>query len=399
MAIGGELRRETYEFAPSPALLSGDIAGLAGNELPESASRSAEAAYLEFSGNIIHSLGADVAVRWDHYQQVGNTVNPQLTLHWQALRWLLVRGAAATGFRAPSLTDLYAPQVPSVTSNGTRDPIQCPVFNPNNPACSFQFQTLSGGNPNLKPEKSVNYMLGTVLKPVRNLTLDVDSYWIYLRNAITPGGLPYNVILENAANAKEFASYVTRDSSGNIVFISQTNANLFKVYVSGLDLNLDYNIPLGPGYIMLSGNGSYYYTYNAQQFNGTWISQINQGDSQVAEGGGVVIRWRHSLTVGYVAPSWQLSMTQHYQEPYLDTPSTITSVPRYVEAYDTIDVQGSYTGLSHFDLTLGVKDLFDKVPPYANYGSTVNNFVGGYDLSYGDPYDRYIYATVTYTLR
>jgi iron complex outermembrane recepter protein len=398
MAVGAELRRETYEFSPSAELLTGDIGGLGGNELPESASRTDEAAYFELSGSITHSSGADLAVRWDQYAHVGSTVNPQLSLHWQALRWLLLRAVAGTGFRAPTLTDLYAPQVPSVTSNGTRDPIQCPVFNPNNPACSFQFQTLTGGNPNLKPEKSVNYTLGTVFKPMRNLTLDVDSYWIYLKNAITPGGLAYNVILENAQTATEFASYITRDANGNIVFISQTNANLFKINVSGLDINLDYDIPVGPGYILLRGNGSYYYTYNMQQFNGTWISQINQGDSQAGVGGGVIVRWRHSLTLGYVAPSWELSATQNYQEPYLDAKSTITQVPRYVSAYDTFDMQGSFTGLDHFDFTLGVKNLFNQNPPYTNYGSITNNFVGGYDLAYGSPIGRYVYATVAYTL-
>jgi iron complex outermembrane recepter protein len=399
MAVGAELRRETYEFSPSSQLLSGDIAGLGGNELPESASRTAQAAYFEFSGNIIHSLGADVAVRWDHYQHVGNTVNPQGTLHWQAVRWLLLRGVAGTGFRAPSLTDLYAPQIPSVTSNGTRDPIKCPTFDPNNPACSFQFQTLTGGNPNLKPEKSVNYTLGMVLTPVRNMTLDLDSYWLYLRDAITPGGLAYNVILQNAQTATEFASYITRDAAGNIVFISQQNANLFKIYVSGLDIDLTYDIPVGPGYILLRGNGSYYYKYDMQQFNGTWISQINQGDSQAGVDGGAIVRWRHSLTIGYETPSWELTMTQNYQEPYADSKSTISGVPRYVSAYDTLDMQGSYTGLDHFDFTLGVKNLFNHNPPYTNYGSITNNFVGGYDLSYGSPYGRYVYATVAYTLR
>ncbi|MFZ0498994.1 MAG: TonB-dependent receptor [Steroidobacteraceae bacterium] len=398
MAVGAELRRETYTFSPSAELMSGDIAGLGGNELPESASRTAEAAYVEFSANITHTFGADLAGRWDHYQQVGNTGNPQLTLHWQALRWLLLRGAVGTGFRAPALTDLYAPQVQSITSNGTRDPIKCPTFDANNPACSFQFYTLTGGNPNLKPEKSVNYTLGLVFKPLRNLTVDADSYWIFLRNAITPGGLPYNVILESAATATEFASYVQRDSAGNIVYISQTNANLFKENVSGLDLNIDYDIPLGPGYILLRGNGSYYYTFNEQQYNGTWISQINQGDSQAGVDGGVIVRWRHTLTLGYTAPSWQVSMTQNYQEPYLDSPSTITQVSRYVSAYDTFDVQGSYMGLHNFDFTLGMKNVFNQNPPYANYASTTNNFVGGYDLSYGNPYGRYIYATVEYTL-
>jgi iron complex outermembrane recepter protein len=398
MAVGAEVRRETYDFSPSAALLSGDIGGLGGNQLPESVSRMAQALYVEFSGNITHSLGADIAARLDHYQTVGNTLNPQLTVHWQTLDWLLLRGAAGTGFRAPSLTDLYAPQVPSVTSNGTRDPIKCPTFDANNPACSFQFQTLTGGNPHLKPEKSVNYTLGFVLKPMRNLTLDVDSFWIYLKDSIAGGGLPYNVILQNAQTATEFASYIQRDSSGNIVFISQTNANLFKLNVSGLDMNLDYDIPLGTGYVLLRGSGSYYYTYKAQQFDGTWIDQINIGDSQAGVNGGAIVRWRHSLTLGYTAPSWQVSLTQNYQESYLDTKSDITEVGRYVSPQDTLDMQGSYTGLNHFDFTIGVKNMFNHSPPYTNYGSTTNNFVGGYDLAYGNPYGRYVYATIDYTL-
>lgn len=398
-AVGAQLRRETYDFSPSAVLEAGDIAGLGGNQLPESFSRTAEAAYLEFSGNIVRSLGADVAVRWDHYQTIGSTVNPQLSVHWQAMRWLLLRGAAGTGFRAPSLTDLYQPQVPSVTSNGTRDPIKCPTFDPNNPACSFQFQTVTGGNPHLTPEKSINYTLGTVLKPVPNLTLDLDSYWIYLRNAIAPGGLAYNVILQNAQTATQFASYITRDASGNIVFISQTNANLFKEYVSGLDINLNYQIPIGPGYILVRGNGSYFYKYDMQNFDGTWTSQINVGDSQAGVNGGVIVRWKHALTLGYTTPSWQVSATQNYQEPYLDSKSTITLVQRHVSAYDTLDLQGSFTGLNHFDFTLGVKNVFNRSPPYTNYASITNNFVGGYDLSYGDPRDRYVYATIEYSLQ
>ncbi|MEI4884193.1 TonB-dependent receptor, partial [Klebsiella pneumoniae] len=84
----------------------------------------------------------------------------EASLRWQPVRWLLFRGSAGTGFRAPSLTDLYASQATSVTSNGTRDPIKCPTFDPNNPACSFQFTTVTGGNPGLKPEKSKEYTLG-----------------------------------------------------------------------------------------------------------------------------------------------------------------------------------------------------------------------------------------------
>ena len=80
-------------------------------------------------------------------------------------------------------------------------------------------------------------------------------------------------------------------------------------------------------------------------------------------------------------------------------PSSISQVPRDVSAYDTLDAQTSYLGLQPLKLTLGVKNLFDKNPPYANYAASANNFIGGYDLSYGDPRGRFIYASATYTLR
>jgi hypothetical protein len=33
-----------------------------------------------------------------------------------------------------------------------------------------------------------------------------------------------------------------------------------------------------------------------------------------------------------------------------------------------------------------------------NYASSANNFIGGYDITYGDPRGRYVYATIAYTL-
>ena len=57
------------------------------------------------------------------------------------------------------------------------------------------------------------------------------------------GGLSYATILQNAQTATEFASLITRDPTTNqIISISQTNANLFKSEVSGLDADLKYSI-------------------------------------------------------------------------------------------------------------------------------------------------------------
>ena len=209
VAAGAEIRRETFTYNPSSAIQTGDITGQGGNQLPEDAARSVESAYVEVNAPIVHSFAADAAVRYDHYQNVGDTVNPKISLKYQPFEWWLLRGSAGSGFRAPSLTDLYAAQATSVTSNGTRDPIKCPTFDPNNPACSFQFSTVTGGNPNLKPEKSTTFTLGTVFEPMTNLSLGFDTFWIYLKDAIVVGGLPVATILQNAASATQFADLIT----------------------------------------------------------------------------------------------------------------------------------------------------------------------------------------------
>ena len=71
---------------------------------------------------------------------------------------------------------------------------------------------------------------------------------------------------------------------------------------------------------------------------------------------------------------------------------------RYVRDYTTVDSQLYYKGLRGFTLTAGVRDLFNRVPPYANHAGTANNFIGGYDLGYGDPFGRFAYLSVAYTL-
>jgi iron complex outermembrane receptor protein len=153
---------------------------------------------------------------------------------------------------------LYASQAHAVTGNGTRDPIKCPAFDANNPSCSFQFTTITGGNPGLSPEHSTTFTLGTIIEPVHNLTLDVDAFWIFLRNQIVVGGLGYATILQNAQTATEFATLIQRDAQANIVAISQTNANLFKTNLSGIDFDMKYAYDMASfGRLSPLGHGTY----------------------------------------------------------------------------------------------------------------------------------------------
>ena len=400
-AVGLEARRETFDFNPAAAIATGDVTGQGGNQLPQTAARNVESAYIEFNAQLLSSLQADAAVRYDNYQRVGNTINPKFSLRFQPAQWLLMRASAGTGFRAPSLTDLYAAQATSVTANGTRDPILCPnpLLTPNNPNCSFQFSTVTGGNPNLTPEKSKSATFGLSIEPVHNLNIDLDSFWIFIRNEIVDGGLSAAFILSSAQTATEFASFIKRDPvTGMIISIAQTNENLFRTNVSGLDSDIRYHFNITDmDRITLLLNGTYFYRFVSQNPNGSWSSQLDQG---LTAGGGVVSRFRATGTLEYERASlFNVSLTPNFQKRYHDAASNFTGVNRFVSAYETLDAQASFLGLKNFVFTLGGRNILNKNPPYANYAATANNFIGGYDVSYGDPAGSFIYGRVVYSFR
>src|SRR5262249_50387996 len=108
-----------------------------------------------------------LAARHDRYEGVGSTTNPKIGLMFQPNAELKLRGSAGTGFRAPSLSDLYRPTVVSATAT-LPDPV-CMAENDNDLAfCADNWETHRYSNPNLKPERSRQFSLGAVVQPSRN---------------------------------------------------------------------------------------------------------------------------------------------------------------------------------------------------------------------------------------
>jgi iron complex outermembrane receptor protein len=211
------------------------------------------------------------------------------------------------------------------------------------------------------------------------------------------GGLSYATILQNAQTATQFANLITRDPVTNqIVSISQTNTNLFKTEVAGLDADVKYAYDVTDAdRISLLANGTYFARYLTQNSDGSWTSQIDKGLTSV---GGVISRFRGNATLEYQRSSLlNISMTQNFQKRYHDVPGNITGAPRYVSAYETVDAQATFLGLKNLKFTLGGKNIFNKNPPYANYASSANNFIGGYDVTYGDPRGSFVYGKVVYS--
>ncbi|MDB5755057.1 MAG: hypothetical protein JWR56_1485, partial [Massilia sp.] len=402
LALGTELRREKFNYDPSVAIQTGDIAGLGGNAFPVVGQRNVTSAYAEVNVPVARKLDLDVAARYDKYQGVGDTVNPKASVRWQPTNTFLLRSSVGTGFRAPSLTDLYTPQASSVTANGTRDPIRCPDVKTGAPRdCSFQFTTLTGGNPNLQPEKSLSYTIGVLLEPIKELSVSFDAFRVNLKNAIVVGGLSSTYFLANADRATQYAAYIQRGAPdgnasgvGPITSILQTNANLFKTQLAGVDVDAKYGLRLGAGQRLSARiSGTYLAKYDVQGPSGAYTSAL---DTALNAGGGVVLRWKHNASIAYEVGALAASLSQNYQKGYVDVMGSrepAGTTPRKVEPYQTFDAQLTDSGIRSTKLTVGVKNLTDRDPPYTNLTS---NFLGGYDISYGDPLGRFAYVTAAY---
>ena len=397
LALGAEFRRETLNIDPSDANKQFLVAGFGAAGVPVNASRKVTSAYAEVSVPVVRRLEADAAVRFDKYQQVGNTTNPKGSLRWQPLDSVLLRASVGTGFRAPTLLDLYQPAARGITSNGSRDLVRCPIGTTGLIDCSTQFVTIGGGNPALQPEKSRSITFGGVYEPTKNYSIGLDYFDLQVRDVIRTG-LSTATILGDPVRYANLIHRGPPDGSpsgvGPIIGIDQGLTNLGKTKVKGIDVDLKARVFVTPDDRLTARlNGTYFTHYDQQNLDGSFTSALNQ---PAAIGIGVVIRWRHAASLTWETGPWSSTVTQNYQSGYNDLRTSLqppTVTPRSVSAYSTVDLQTTYSGFKSTRVTLGMKNALDSDPPYTNYGA---GFVGGYDLSYTDVRGRFVYVTATY---
>ena len=401
VALGAEYRNEKFLFDPDPIIQTGDIAGYGGNLLVTDQARKVEAAFGELNMPLAKGLEVNAALRFDHYQGVGSSTTPKASARWQPVPSLLLRGAVGKGFRAPSLQDLYLPVTNNVTPAGTTDPLRCPTTG-SRTDCQTQFTTINGGNPDLKPEKSTNATLGLVLAPTSNTSLAIDAFKINLKDTIV-NGVTASTIL---GDLDKYGYLVTRGPvdpafptlPGPIVSITQTNLNLGETRVAGIDLDGRWTIGASEyGKFAASLTGTYFTKYDVQNPDGSFSGGIDQVNTAT---GGVIPRWKHYLALDWALGPWGATLAQNFQKSYHDLPpASATGEPlRRVGAYETYDLQVRYTGIKSLTLRGGIRNLFDRPPPYSNAGGQTG-FQGGYDNTYGDPRGRFAYAGVSYEFK
>ncbi len=396
LALGAGVDRERLDFAANPVMQTADVTGYAGSYLPFKVSRQHAYAFTEAVLPIVKGLEGDLALRYDHYQSVGSTTNPKLSLRAQPMKALVLRGSVGTGFRAPSLPELYSPEV-----SGASPLIDDPFSGTSN-----QFPSVTGGNPALKPEKSRQFSLGLVSEPMANLSFSADYFHIRVDNPVLT--LPSQLIVNRAyAGDAYFLSLITLTDDGSaLASFDNRLRNGGRMEVSGVDIDLKWRIAKWDARTLtaqLAGSwmGQYDLTDpagNQQASVGKSVDESNAPLNAV-QNGGVIFRWRHALTLAYAEPTWGVALTQNFQSAY-DDAQPVNDYwngepfkPHHVAAFSTYDLHADYTGFKDLKLGLGVKNLLDTNPP--RVAGNTYYWQMGYDSTYYDARARFAYVSAS----
>ncbi|TLP80113.1 TonB-dependent receptor [Maribacter sp. ACAM166] len=388
VAFGAEHRTERFvteegEFA-SYGDGTPDVADRTGSESfggfkPENASndyRNNLGIYTDINYDISKSFLIGGALRFENYSDFGSNTSWKLNSRWKSQNEKLnIRGSLSSGFRAPSLHQLfYTAITTTLTENGIQ---QNGILNNSDPALRAL------GIPELSPETSFNVGAGFTYRISRNAGITVDAYQIdvderiVLSGQVTPTGDPTNPIDQTLDG-------VNVGSAG--FFLNAINTR-----TEGIDIVFSYdNIALGKGYL----GGSIAANFNKTQVTGTnfpsFISNNGLEDAIFSrEDVSRVESWRPRKKIiasaNYRINKFSTNLSfMNYGKVTYRHPSNPADDATY-GAKTLTDLSFSYEFTDKINFTLGANNLFNVYPDtfadaYSNNGGVPNDrnldFVG-----------------------
>lgn len=246
LALGMEARSEKY------TIVAGDDASYTGegtNSFPGINQLNAGTnqrfnigAYVDLSYDITKNFLINGTARTENYSDFGTANVWKLSTRLKlADDKIILRGSASTGFRAPTLHQIYAQSVQAAFVGGT---IQLSGLFNNRSA-----QARALGIPALKPEKSMNYTAGVALNPSRNFSVTLDYYSINVTDRIV-----YSSSISSTDPTSTLSQILSQAGVRTIQFF----INGIETKTSGLDYVIAYrNLLLGNGRLGFSLAGNF----------------------------------------------------------------------------------------------------------------------------------------------
>ncbi len=198
--------------------------------------------YAELTYDVTQDLLVGGAVRTEKYSDFGNVTNYKVNARYKF--WddrLSLRGSLSTGFRAPSLHQIYLSNIQTLISGGTVS--EQGTFNNE----SSVLRRL--GIHKLKAETAQNLTLGIAAKPLSGLYVSVDYYNITVDDRIVYSSSisssdttsdVYTILQQNNITSLKFFLNAVNTRTSGIDFVAGYSMNLSKGKL-GINLAANFN--------------------------------------------------------------------------------------------------------------------------------------------------------------
>ncbi|MCC2548089.1 TonB-dependent receptor [Hymenobacter sp. BT175] len=262
VAFGGEFRLDRYQIVrgderaeaeydegkPNSQQGAQGFSGF-GSASAVVGTRTNVGAFLDVEADVTKSWSVSGALRYENYSTFGSAFIYKATTRLQATKFLALRGAFNTGFRAPSLQQVLYRQI--TQRPGVTGVTYAGIFN------NQDELTRAALVPVLTPEKSTSYSAGIVLTPTSELSLTADTYLININDRITLSGL--------LRPGSGIGPELTQTLANNRVNEAQFFTNLLDTRTQGLDLVANYRRAVGKGQFTVNAAANFTKTTTLRQ--------------------------------------------------------------------------------------------------------------------------------------
>ncbi|MFN3514779.1 MAG: TonB-dependent receptor [Phenylobacterium sp.] len=408
IAAGYEYRQNKASDSPDPYVNQTPVnipaqytTTSAQTRTPTSGQYSLHEAYVELAAPLLkevafaHSLDLSLAGRYSNYDTVGDATTVKVGLGWRPIEDILVRATYSQGFRAPSILELY--QGARETSFQGMDPCNGgAAANPGRPGCAgvpagynqanFNLNGLIpgtiSGNTDLKPETADTYSVGVAIKPsfAPGLSLTVDWYEITIKDAIASQSATQIMNL-CASQGGVFCSLITRDpGTGAVLNLLQGAQNLNEISTAGVDTTLRYDFSTQIGRFAAVLDASYldhFTTTSPNPAGGPPIVDERAGKGDQPRS--TYPRWKGQTSLRWNEGPMSAVWRGRYIGKTTDVVNPVKDATTKAVFYQ--DVEATYR-FDWYDtsVTLGVNNIFDKMPPASYANAPINFDIYTYDV-------------------
>ncbi|GGP62003.1 TonB-dependent receptor [Shewanella saliphila] len=344
-AIGAEYRYESGYYNPDPVTVAGD--STAAQQDATDGNYDVISVFQEVSVPFTDKLTGEFALRYDDYSTFGKASTWKVGLTYEATDDLMLRGVAATGFRAPSISELYG------GDTGSYDYLEDPWGNEEDSQILVRYTS----DEDLQAEESDSYTAGLVYSPsyVEGLSLTVDYWRFKVTNAITRLDVQAGLDACYADASSSSCETFNIGSNGDLSNLTSSLTNVGSQDTSGIDFNLAYSFSA----LTLDWkiNNDTTYLLNFEQEGIDYTNMIDGNFGAYAE-----VRNNFNIQAGQ--DDWNVMYSNRYIGEMEDL-----STGDDVDAVLYHNIAGTYHVSEMITLSAGVKNITDEEPSSVSNGS------------------------------